>query len=191
MTEPHDITNHETRHLEEFWPDRQFDDFEWTVGPIKSRLPRFRVRRIEPSARSDPWVYVTLGAWEGRASDPHPKEFMLLSPVESALHVELLAMVAHLEADQRFVLQVGSTVPIGRPWLPGATADHLLVSLPYPFGPSLENLLVHGRHIRFLWLVPITAREAALVLSNGHQQLEEALESRDIDVVDPARRSVV
>ena len=56
-------------------------------------------------------------------------------------------------------LDHGHTVPIGEPWLPGSACDHLLVSLPYPFGPELEMCRWDGGHARLLWLLPITEAE--------------------------------
>jgi hypothetical protein len=181
----------ERSHLDGFWPDRSHEEFVWTLGPIGRSLPRFRVRRIAPAERRDPWVYVTVGAWEATADDVHGTEFFLLSPTEDPRHVELLAMVANLHADARYRLRVGSTVNIGRPWMDGSAADHLLVSLPYPYGPALETCELGERHVRFLWLVPITAAEAGLVRSRGMDALESMLEKSNADVLSPKRRSLV
>ena len=177
-------------HLDRFWPDHPHGEFVWALGPISESYPRFRVRRIVPVERRDPWVYVTVGAWEATRDDPHGTEFLLLSPTEDPRHVELLAMVTVLHADGRFHLSVGSTVDIGRPWSDGSAADHLLVSLPYPYGPDLEMCDLGERHVRFLWLVPITRAEANLARSSGPEALERLLEQSDVDVIAPARASV-
>jgi hypothetical protein len=177
-------------HLDAFWPDRPHEEFVWTRGPIASSLPRFRVRRIAPVVPTDPWVYVTVGAWEATSSDVPGSEFFLLSPVENPLHVELLAMVANLHADARYRLRVGSTINIGRPWLDASQADHLLVSLPYPYGPALERCELGERHLRLLWLVPITGTEADLVRGEGLEALESLLDGPEVDVLAPTRRSV-
>ena len=134
---------------------------------------------------------MTIGAWEATVNEPHGTEFLLLAPTENPLHVELLAMVANLHADPRYRLAVGHTLKIGRPWIEGSTSDHLLVSLPYPYGPELEHCHVDGRHIRVLWLVPITTAEAALVADRELEALEELLEERGVNVVDATRPSVV
>jgi hypothetical protein len=178
-------------HLDRVWPDRPHEEFVWTLGPIGQSLPRFRVRRIAPTEKRHPWVYVTVGAWEATADDVHGTEFLLLSPTENPLHVELLAMVANLHADERYRLKVGSTINIGRPWMEGSVADHLLVSLPYPYGPGLERCELGERHVRVLWLVPITAAEADLVRSKGLEALERLLEQPDVNVLAPQRRSLV
>jgi hypothetical protein len=180
----------ERSHLDEFWPDRPHEEFVWTLGPISQSLRRFRVQRIAPLERRDPWVYTTVGAWEATSDDIHGTEFFLLSPTENPSHVELLAMVANLHADARYRLKVGSTINIGRPWMKGSTADHLLVSLPYPYGPALERCELAERHVRFLWLVPITAAEAILVKSQGLEALERMIEQSNVDVISPKRRSL-
>jgi hypothetical protein len=191
MSSETEVSDGVRSHLDRFWRDRPHEEFVWTVGPISQTLPRFRVRRIAPIQRRDPWVYATIGAWEATADATHGTEFVFLSPSESPAHVELLAMVANLHADPRYRLDVGSTVDIGRPWMEGSPADHLLVSLPYPFGPELERCELTDRHVRFLWLVPITAAEAALAKSQGMESLEQLLERTKVDVIAPNRRSVV
>jgi hypothetical protein len=180
----------ERAHLDRWWPDNGSQDFVWTIGPIGERLPRFRVRRIAPREPVDPWIYVTMGAWE--ATHPcHPGlEFFLLAPSESMLHVELLAMVANFHADPRYSLSLGQVVYIGRPWIQGAAADHLLVSLPYPYGPVFEWCELEGagaRQIRFLWLVPITAGEARFKAEQGLEALERRFEAGALDMLDPCR----
>ena len=177
------------RHIAGFWPDGEHEEFEWTAGPIGARFPGFRVRRIAPAKRNDPWVYATVGAW--RATDGEGKEFFLLSPSESPAHVETLAMITYFHADPAHRLEIGSTVAIGRPWVDKAKADTLLVSLPYPYGPALEHLDAGGTHVQFLWLVPITAAEAAYRREHGLEALEQLLEADGVNVVDPKRRSLV
>lgn len=49
----------------------------------------------------------------------------------------------------------------------GATPDHFLVSLPYPYGPQLEHCDAAGTHVQVLWLDPITAAEAAYRRERG------------------------
>lgn len=177
-------------HYANFWPDRHHEEFTWTAGPIGGRLPTFRVLRVAPRERGDTWVYATVGAWQatdGRDS----KEFFILSPTESPAHVETLAMVTYFHADPRYRLSIGSTMNIGRPWTDDATADHLLVVLPYPFGPGLEHCDAAGTHVQVLWLVPITAAEADYRREHGLEALERLLEGDDVDVLRPERRSLV
>lgn len=177
------------RHLEGFWPDHPQEEFSWALGPIEDRLPGFRVRRIAPVEPTDPWVYTTVGA--SGSSDGDGMEFFILSPSESPRHVETLAMVASFHADPRYRLSTGRTMNIGRPWIDGAVTDHLLVSLPYPYGPGLEHCDVSGRHVQVLWLVPITEAEAFYVTEQGLEAFEQLLERSGADVISPGRRSLV
>ena len=78
---------------------------------------------------------------------------------------------------------------IGEPWIEGSACDHILVSLPYPYGPMFEE--VPGTHVRYRWLLPITAREAAYACEFGVDELERHFESAEIDFANPARSSAV
>ena len=117
-------------------------------------------------------------------------EFILLTRKEEDSAVELLAMVANLHADPRYRQKLGSTMNIGRPWLPGSACDRLLVSLPYPFGPALELCRVDGHVVRFLWLVPITPDEEYFLQREGQEALEQKFEEGGMDAIDPLRESV-
>ena len=178
------------RHVAGFWAEHDQEEFEWAAGPIGTRLPGFRVRRIKPRTQADPWVYATIGAWQA-TDGVQRKEFFLLSPTESPANVETLAMLTNFHADPKHRLSIGSTVNIGRPWLDGATADPLLVSLPYPYGPDLEHLQADDVHVQFLWLVPITAQEAEYCRGQGLEALEQLLEGDGVNVIDPQRPSLV
>lgn len=138
---------------------------------------------------SDPRAYVTIGA--SMASEGCGTEFFILSPTEYPGHVETLAMVASFHADPRYRLTVGSTVNVGRPCIDDSPSDHLLVSLPYPYGPRLEHCELPGRHVRILWLVPVTATEARYVGAHGFAALEQLLERSNVDVIAPSRASLV
>lgn len=183
MTDEEDVRRAVRQHLMDFWPDRPHEEFAWRARPVEERLPGFRVRRIAPVERADPWVYVTVGASLATGGDG--LEFFLLSPFESPRHVETLAMTASFHAAPRYRLSMGRTVRIGRPWIDGGTADHLLVSLPYPYGRALEHCEAAGRHVQVLWLVPITEAEAQYVGARGADALEGLLEQSDVDVISP------
>lgn len=189
MVGAEDLRDAVRRHLDGFWPEHPQEEFAWTIGPVEERLPGFRVRRIAPVKSTDPWVYVTVGA--SGATDGDGMEFFILSPSQSPRHIETLAMVANFHADARYRLSIGRTVRIGRPWIEGAIADHLLVSLPYPYGPALEHCEVADRHVQVLWLVPITEAEARYAGGRGLEALEQLIERSDVDVISPARRSLV
>jgi hypothetical protein len=119
-------------------------------------------------------------------------EFVLLAPDENARHIETLAIVTHYHAITTAKLDVGRIVNCGRPWLHNSACDHLLVSLPYPFGPTLEwcRSGTGGQDTRFLWLLPITASEASYASSWGVDSLEQRFDQCEIDAIDPQRKAV-
>jgi hypothetical protein len=177
-------------HLARFWPNRERKDFRWTIGRIVRTLPDFRVIRIA-AARREAWTYISSGAWVVRSGHAQRFEFVIQSPVEDAIHVETLAMVANFYADPRYNLHLGSVINIGRPWLAASGCDHFLVSLPYPWGPELEHLACAGIGVRLLWLCPVTAAEAAYAREKGAEVLEQLFEQAAIDYLDVDRKPVV
>lgn len=161
------------------------------AGPIRERVPNFYAHEFAPGPRYEGWTYATVGVWAATQVEGVGLEFVLSSPRRDDRAVELLAMSAYYHAgpaSQR--LDLGHTVPVGEPWLPGATYDHLLVSLPYPYGTDLEHCAWPKGHARHLWLLPITAAERAYKVSHGVEALEQALEDAAIVPTDPQRPSV-
>lgn len=161
-------------------------------GPIEDRVPGFRVFRIHPAYPGDWWLYVTSGCWEATQHDGHGAEFFLAAPRDEWINLESVTVNAYYHCGpvhQR--LDVGHTVPIGRPWLDDSDCDHYLVSLPYPFGPDFEVCTWEGgAHARILWLLPITAAEKDFRREKGLEALEVRFDEHAIDPVDPQRASV-
>jgi hypothetical protein len=177
-------------HLKRFWPKNQRETFSWGPGPIRETLPHWQVVRITPLRSGEPWVYATVGAWEIPTEANCGMEFVLLSPREDPIHVETQAMVSNFHADPRYRVHLGKVLDIGRPWMDDSNCNQFLVSLPYPQGPGLENCYVDGYHVRFLWLLPITATERRYLEANGQEALERRFEGSGINAVDPLRQSV-
>ncbi len=184
---------HLLAHLRARFPGRATIVLDSPPGPVHRRLPAFHVARIAPAGSDDSWLYVTTGTWETTQHDGHGLEFILAAPQPSGRHVETLAMLSYYHASGgSFTLGHGHTVPIGRPWLPGSACTYLLVSLPYPWGPSLEFCeLPEGGHLRVLWLLPITKAERQFKRAKGLEALEARLEAAAITPTDPHRPSVV
>lgn len=178
-------------HLRRHFPDGAHADVVPQHAAAVRALPDLRVRRIAPAAAGGAWVYATHGL--ARAGEPGEAaaEYVLLAPSEQPLLVELLAALATVAARPEGRLGAGSICALGRPWLRGAAADHLLVLPPYPFGPGFEACEQDGRRVVVLWLVPITAAEAAHARAHGWEALEELIGAAGAELVDPARASVV
>jgi hypothetical protein len=177
------------QHIKSIWPNRMVEPFVWTLG---SKTPNFQVFRIAPSKASEPWIYVSSGAWQAETRESSRYEFFLLSPHESPSHIETLAMLANFHSSGEYDVQPGKIVDIGRPWMDDATCEHLLVSIPYPFGPKFEYLNVANSSltIRFLWLMPITHDEAAFARDHGVESLEQKFETAGVNYLDKQRKSI-
>ena len=174
------------QHLRQFFTGHAHEDHVWTLGP-QEELPRLRVIEFAPGPKSDLWVYATIGAWEAR-EDPL-LEFLIAAPAQNLRHVELLFMAAWYHKHEG--LGPSHTVPIGEPWLPGSACEFFLVSLPYPFGPKLEVCNSSNRHLRLLWLLPITAAEREFNVKEGVDALERRFDECELEYWVPDRCSVV
>jgi Suppressor of fused protein (SUFU) len=187
--EPDEISAAIEKHVRTFFAGHIVKEFTWTLGPIQSALPRFRVLRVSPKTESDLWIYVSVGAWEASVDDVSKLEFMIFAPYESPRHVEQLAMTAYYHRNHD--LGPGHTFPIGEPWLEGSQCDHMLVSLPYPFGQDLEICEVNDDHVHLYWLLPITTNEREFKAQNGLEALEQLFEKRGLEYWRPDRKSIV
>ena len=157
-------------------------------GPIRERVPDLRIARLDVGG----WLYVTVGLWDAWQQDGHGLEFVLHAPMRDDRHIETLTMAAYYHAGGGDdALRLGHTVPIGHPWLPGSACDHLLVSLPYLWGPSFETCDVPGGRVSLLWLLPITLAEKRFRHEYGLEALEQRFDDAAIIAADPGRGSVV
>lgn len=177
------------RHLSESWPDREHEDFRWTLGPISQVISGFMVRRVSALGPGSSYIYLSVGAFS--VGSEQMREFFIMSPVESPRHVETLAMVAHFHSRQTHHLKHGDVLDLGHPWLEGSDYRHLLVSWPYALDARAASCAVEREEIIYLWLVPISDAEAQLVRERGSEALEEILEKTGTNLLDPKRPSVV
>jgi len=185
-------TNKSAEHVRSFWSNNKVDFFSWDLGPIKESLPDFKVARVTPKSTDEPWVYISCGISEIEYDNQNSMEFLILSPYETPIHVETLAMLAHLHSDPRYYVQLGNSIDIGREWIKKSNMQHFLLSLPYPYGPQLEVCdLGKGKIIQFLWLLPITSEEVDFLNQNGLEALERKFDENEIDAIKIKRKSVV
>jgi hypothetical protein len=175
------------------FPERGQSVQRWEEGGLVQNLPELDVVELEPrrAGEGTPWLYVSAGASAEPMEDGYGLEFMLLAAEREPLATKLVSMVANLHADPRYPVSLGQVLEIGHPWLPGASATHLLVTLPGLFGPELEWLSDREQTIRFIWLLPITAPEAEYARSHGFGPLQEKLAAAQVDLAARVRRSAV
>lgn len=177
-------------HVRAFFTGHDVGIVDYDLGFGRRRaVPDFRIMAVGPGPRSSAWAYITAGCWSAVNQDGHGIEFVMTSKQREPAVVDLIAMVAYYHAAHH--LDHWHTMPIGGPWLPGSTCDHLLVSLPYLHGPDLEVCELPAGHARLLWLLPITAAEKAFRLQHDTEALEQRFDDAGIDPTDPLRASVV
>jgi hypothetical protein len=177
-------------HLRRGFPGQRVITQGWQTGVIAESNPDIRVLRVDPETRGGLWLHVSSGAWAATAGhQPIGHEFVLVTPFKTLRAVELLAEVVYYHGVQP--LDIGATVPIGEPWLPGSACSHLLVSAPYLLADELWSLRVGRQEIRLVWTIPITAAEREYVGRYGLDALEERFEAAGLEYWDPHRASVV
>ncbi|GAA4607613.1 hypothetical protein BJY16_006422 [Actinoplanes octamycinicus] len=178
-------------HLGNLFPGSDVTVLAPAPGPIWTTVPDLHILSLRPPEGGR--LYATAGLWDATQRDGHGLEFVLHAPAaDDEVHVETLTMVAYYHAGGGdYELGHGHTVPIGRPWLPGSACDHLLVSLPYPWGPELEECALPAGHARVLWLLPITEAEKRHRHTHDLEDLEQRLEDAAIRPTDPLRASVI
>jgi hypothetical protein len=181
------------RHVQSFFAGHPIDRRIWPIGPMESHIPGFFVYRVGPGPRFERWTFVTSGCWRATAEENgHGLEFALSAPTHDDRHVEVLTMLAYYHSTGgQYRLDIGHTVTLGEPWLPGSSCDCLLVSLPYPYGPDLELCTWSTGHARILWAMPITASERSYAGANGLEALEQKFDDASVMFLDARRAPVV
>lgn len=178
-------------HLERNWPKNEKENFTWELGKIKYVLPNFTVTRVSPNSDSEPWIYITNGCLHMDSIENGRQEFFLMSPIESPRHIETLTMLASYYISSEKLLGIGDSVDIGRAWIEDSNFNHLLISLPYPYGPDLEVCNLKNFKVRYRWLLPISASENDYLRNTGLEALEKKFEDAEIDFLNPTRPSVI
>ncbi|WP_433008634.1 suppressor of fused domain protein [Kribbella sp. CA-294648] len=175
-------------HVRRYFAGRAIDAFTWPAGPIHEQNPHFRVLRVAPATAADVWTYVSVGGWASTDGD-FGLEFLICTAAAEDRAVELLAMTVFYNRGGK--LGLAHTLPIGEPWLPGSVCDHLLISLPYPYGPELQTCHVGDRHVEFLWLLPISDAERDFKVASGLEALESRFDEVGLRYWQADRASVV
>jgi hypothetical protein len=176
-------------HIRRFFEGHGYREHEYTHGPAGRIPPDFRVVQVSDGPRTRLCTYLSLGSWEATCESNCGLEFLVTTSLPEMECVELLAMVAYYHRTER--LGVGHTFPLGYAWL-GGSCSHMMVSLPYPFGPDLEVCCLEDEgHVRFLWLLPITEAEKRFRHEHGLEALEQRFQDAKLNYADPWRQSVV
>jgi len=117
-------------------------------------------------------------------------ELFVLSPYQAESLAELLLICASFHRNSA-ILNLDHTVNIGRPWLPGSACDYAFISLPYLYGEQLELLSFLGYTTHCYWLIPITEAERKYKMNHGAEALEQLFEEKQLDYLNPNRKTLV
>ncbi|MFI5666344.1 suppressor of fused domain protein [Streptomyces sp. NPDC051704] len=178
-------------HVRAFFKGHPVEVVDFDLGPERREaVADLHVLVVAPGPRSDSWAYVTAGCWAETEKGGQGLEFVMTAPARDQRFIELMAMIAYYHCGGHR-LDLEHSMPIGEPWVPGSTCDHLLISLPYLHGPGLEHCPLPDGHVRILWTLPVTAAEIDFRRSRGHEALERRLDAAGIIPTDPFRSSAV
>jgi hypothetical protein len=177
------------QHVRNFFGGHTITEHIFAKGPTKQLIPDFKVLCSHPSGDFNFYTYLSIGCSLIEHKDGRRLEFLATSPSYDEVWTELLTMVAYYHSTEW--LELGHTFPVGHRLLRDSTCDHMLVSLPYPFGPDLEVCCLDDLHVHFLWLLPITASEKRFRHEHGLEALEEKFDAQEIDYLDMQRPPVV
>lgn len=158
------------------------------TGPMRHRDRRFGVVTFEPYDPAGPTLYLSTAVTRGSRST----SFFALSDEPERGHVETLTLLAwrHVEGTLP-PLEAGTVVPIGRPWLPRSPLSWVLVSPPYPLGPTGQALSLPSGRWDLYWAQPISSREAQFARGYGVQALQDRFSRAGIRFAAGHRDSVV
>jgi hypothetical protein len=176
------------QHYEAFF-DREGEELTSPSSPFSHKMGAFRVLEVPPNEATPLWTYATIGAFALRSPGAAPVEFALSLDECSARAVELLTIAA--AHHQTRGLSPGDRLPLGEPWLEGATCDAFLVSDKHPLGATFENAHVGTFAVRILWLLPITPAERRYGADHGASELELRFDDAPVEYWRRDRPSVV
>ena len=175
-------------HVRRFFTGHEVVVATRALGRADAEFPGLRVLEVQPGPRSSQWVYVSAGFGASHATTGH-REFFVIGPRKESWLAQVVAMLGPYHRERG--LDFGHTLPLGEPWFPGSGMDHLLMSLPYTFGPELEVLTAGELDVRFMWVLPIHESERRFKVEYGLEALEQRFDDAQLQYADPGRPPVV
>lgn len=177
-------------HLEAFF-EAPARERHWDTDFVQRNAPNLRTLEFKPQKSFGFFSYVSCGLAPLLPRIEAKHEFVISSPFATEEHCELMNMIAAATLNRGDFYSWGDVIQIGRPWIYGSEADHLLVSLPYPYGPKLERAETSLPNLSVAWLVPIYETEANFCASAGVEALEQKFGEHSICFWEPQRPKVV
>lgn len=165
---------------------QNYNTYLWDKGPFYKVSPFFRVLQFLPNETHNMWTYATVCM--SSHLEKKPIELHLFSNKQDNNLIELLTIVAYYHQNTHKI-GLNDTVNFGKSWQDDSFCHYGYISLPYLDGPSLENLYLNEKQVKFYWLIPITPKELYYKMKYGVEKLEEMFEEKNLDYMDPNRSS--
>ena len=170
-----DINRALEEHVRRNFPEREIDACEWRDPPARDASQEFRALKIAPPGDvTGLWNYASVSGCVPGQDQIGTLQFIITTRFDTPRAVDLLARTANYNRNGR--LGMWDTVPVGEPWLPGSSCDHLLLHPPGQFDPNFKICHVGDRLIEYAWLLPITTAERDFRAANGPGALRDKFE---------------
>jgi hypothetical protein len=166
----------------------------WTEDAAGARLP-FQVVRFEGRPRGNVVTYAILGLSRHVLELPSKTVRQeLVMAVDRAFAttdvVGVLATVGELLLERHMALLRGEVLPPRDPLVAGSRLDALYAAQPVMLPDEFAVFAGSDPPTVFVWLVPVSAREAAIIGSHGWDWFEEQLVAQQPDLFDLARGDI-
>lgn len=174
-------------HYTSVW-DGDCSELKLNEGAMFKEIPNFSILEFPPTHNRKHWIYATKGMSCFRAEKI---ELHLFSKRQDVDLIKLLTVIAYYHYSSKDKIGLNHTVNFGQGWQLSSICTFGLISLPYPYGPDLENFEYCGVIIKCYWLIPITLQERNFKIENGIDSLENMFEKSNVDLLDPFRKSIL
>jgi hypothetical protein len=176
-------------HYERVWNVKGIPRY-WYKGPIEKLNSDFCVLEFPSTKKRDMWTYATCCLSD--IKEERPIEIHIFSSRQDESLIELLTTIAYYHKNN-VRIELSHTVNFGRAWQATSKCEYGFISLPYLDGPDLENgkITSYRNIVKFYWLIPVTEAEVNFKIKHGSEELEDLFDTKKLDYLNPARKSLV
>lgn len=104
---------------------------------------------------------------------------------------KIMAMLATYPHNEKTFVAPEHTIPLGMPIVQNSSLTSVLFAIAYFDPPWFRGLDVDGKHIQFLWVIPLTEREREFKTKTGWNALGQMFENEQVVIGDVFRESAI